>query len=77
MGSTGSSVEMGDSGVQLSSMGSVDLSSGESISVGSTAVTVGASRSIEAGAETIGVSGGAIGIEAFSAAVTTSLMSVS
>eukprot|EP01046_Picozoa_sp_COSAG06_P126785 COSAG06_NODE_75382_length_131_cov_1777.218750_1_plen_43_part_11 len=43
---------MGDSGVQLSSMGSVDLSSGESISVGSTAVTVGASRSIEAGAET-------------------------
>eukprot|EP01046_Picozoa_sp_COSAG06_P126794 COSAG06_NODE_75394_length_131_cov_450.406250_1_plen_43_part_11 len=43
---------MGDSGVQLSSTGSVDLSSGESISVGSTAVTVGASRSIEAGAET-------------------------
>eukprot|EP01046_Picozoa_sp_COSAG06_P121392 COSAG06_NODE_68895_length_199_cov_1810.690000_1_plen_65_part_11 len=40
MGSTGSSAEMGDSGVQLSSMGSVDLSSGESISVGSTAVTV-------------------------------------
>eukprot|EP01046_Picozoa_sp_COSAG06_P124177 COSAG06_NODE_72236_length_173_cov_429.351351_1_plen_52_part_01 len=42
MGSTGSSVEMGDSGVQLSSTGSVDLSSGSMITVASVDVSASA-----------------------------------
>eukprot|EP01046_Picozoa_sp_COSAG06_P083099 COSAG06_NODE_30037_length_545_cov_879.426009_1_plen_176_part_10 len=63
MGSTGSSVEMGDSGVQLSSMGSVDLSSGSMITVASVDVSASATDFAVA-SETTRVHGADVVLEA-------------